>query len=293
MLHRPVAWVSQVERGLGQADPMSVLEAVASALGTPLPAQCGSFRSCAPSTPAARALRLALSGQHPHRAASSGRPSPEIAVLRAQADQAWALTGARRYDDLAKLLAVLLPNLDAAVLTAPSQQRAGIYELMAASYQACSAALAKLGQHHSAKTAASRALIAAQRAENLMLAAASAYLLVCIHMETGRYNYAAETAQKAAAALAQAAAAGRPEAIALRGALTLQRALIAARTSDPVAAEDQLSRARDMSDRLSHAGLGVPGNGFGPDHIALYEIAVSIETCAARRASRLPSAAGT
>lgn len=293
MLDRPVAWVSQVERGLVEADPMSVLEAVASALGTPLPAQCASSRTCAGSAQAARALRLVLCGEHPRRAALSGRPVPCAAVLRAQTDQAWTLTGDRRYDDLAGLLAVLLPDLDAALLTAPGQERAGLYELLAASYQACSAALAKIGQHDSAKTAASRALTAAQHAGNLMLAAASAYLLVCIHMGAGRYDYAEETAAKASAALTQPAAEGRPEAIALRGALTLQRALIAARISDPVTAEDQLSRARDMADRLSQAGLGVPDNGFGPAHIALYEIAVSIETSAARRASRQPSAASS
>lgn len=293
MLDRPVAWVSQVERGLGQADPMSVLEAVASALGTPLPAQCASSRACAASTPAIRALRHVVCREHLSRGADSGFPSPAVGFLRTQADKAWSLTGARRYGDLAELLAALLPDLDAALLAAPAEQRAGVYELIATSYQACSAALAKLGQHDSAKTAASRALTAGQRAGNLMLAAASAYLLVCIHMETGRFNYAEETAQQAAAALARPAADGRPEAIALRGALTLQRALIAARTSDPAAAQDQLSRAKDMADRLCRAGGGAGDGGFGPDHVALYEIAVSIETGGAGRAAPLRSAAVT
>jgi transcriptional regulator with XRE-family HTH domain len=278
MLDRPVAWVSQVERGLGQADPMSVLEAVASVLGTPLPAQCASAGACTTSTPAIRALERVLCREQLTRAAAGDCPAPAVSFLRAQADQAWALTGARRYGDLAELLTVLLPDLDAALQAAPAGRRAGVYELIGTSYQACSAALAKLGQYDGAKTAASRALTAGQRAGNLMLAAASAYLLVCIHMEAGRFSYAEETARQAAAALAQPAADGRPEAIALCGALTLQRALIAARTSHPAAAQDQLRRARDMADWLGRAARGVPDGGFGPDHVALYEIAVSIET---------------
>jgi hypothetical protein len=82
-----------------------------------------------------------------------------------------------------------------------------------------------LGEHESAKTAVSRALSAAQRAGDLPLAAASAYLLARVLMEIGRYPHADETARKAIAALAPLAAGGRPEAISLQGALTLLRAL--------------------------------------------------------------------
>jgi transcriptional regulator with XRE-family HTH domain len=287
MLGRPVAWVSQLERGLGPDDPMSVLEAVACALGMPLPGGSGTCRTRAVSASAAHALRRLLRPGHQHGAGTADRV-PSAACLRGQADQAWALIRARRYDDLAELLAVLLPDLDAALAGPPGRPRAGVYELKSASYQACSAALASLGQHDSAKTAASRALTAAQRAGNLILAADSAYLLVCIHMGAGRHDYAEETAHLAVAALARQAAEGRSEAIALRGALTLQRALIAARTGRQAAAQDQLDRAREMAGWLSRAGACPPDIGFGPDHVALYEIAVSIEAgaAAARSAGR-------
>jgi hypothetical protein len=52
-----------------------------------------------------------------------------------------------------------------------------LQEVLATSYQACAAALARLGELQNAKAAASRALTAAQRAGDLLLAAASAYLL--------------------------------------------------------------------------------------------------------------------
>jgi transcriptional regulator with XRE-family HTH domain len=274
LLDRPAAWVSEVERGLIQMDPTSVLEAVAGALGTPLPARCAdSVAADSVSAERARALRQVLDDSYQHRAAGpNGCPPPPAAVLRAKADLAWTLTCDRRYDELAELLGELMPELQAAVRDASDQQRAGLQELTASCYQACAAALARLGEHENAKTAASRALAAAQRAGDLPLAAASAYLLVCILMELRRYPHADETARKAADALAQQAAEGRPEAMSLRGALTLQRALIAARAGDPAAAERQLDIAREMAKQVSD------GDGFGPDHVALYEIAVSVET---------------
>jgi transcriptional regulator with XRE-family HTH domain len=283
MLDRPVSWVSRVERGLGRTDPISVLEAVACALGTPLPARGGVARACAAPQAAVRGLRLAARAAYPG-GAREGHPVP-AAFLREQADRAWVLTCARRYDELADLLAVLLPDLDAALASAAPPQRAPLLELRSDSYQACSAALARLGQHESAKAAASRALTAAQRAGNLMLAAASAYLLVCIHMESGRYEHADETACRAAAALAGPVAEGSAQAIALRGALTLQRALIAARTGNPAAASYQLGRAGELAGLLSRGGCA-PDAGFGPGHVALYELAVSLEADQPRGAER-------
>jgi hypothetical protein len=91
----------------------------------------------------------------------------------------------------------------------------------------------------------------------------------------------AETARKAIAALGPLAAGGRPEAISLQGALTLLRALIAARTGDPAAADEQLSSARSIEVRLGAIGGG-RDTGFGAAQIALYEIAVSVETLSSR-----------
>jgi len=109
-------------------------------------------------------------------------------------------------------------------------------------------------------------------------------MLVCILIETRRYDQARAIATAAADALRRPAADGSVAAISLRGALTLLHALTAARAGDRAAAEEQLSRARVMAGRLGHDPSS-RGTGFGPDHVALYEIAVSIETGAPVRAS--------
>jgi len=145
----------------------------------------------------------------------------------------WALAAERRYGELAELLGDLVPELAAAVCVAPDDQLAGLYELLAVGYQACATALAKLGEHDSALTAADRALTAAHRAGDLQAVAASAYLLVCILMETRRYDEARAIATVAEDALRGPAADGSMAAISLRGALTLLHASATASGQDP------------------------------------------------------------
>jgi hypothetical protein len=115
--------------------------------------------------------------------------------------------------------------------------------------------------------------------------AAGGYLQVCILLEARRHEEAGAVAAAAAEAVRVPAAEGSMDAIMLRGALTLLLALIAARAGDVTAAEEQLGRARVMAGRLSDTARS-RGPGFGPDQVALYEMAVRIETAAAPPASR-------
>jgi len=282
MLGRPVAWVSQLERGLVPAGPVPVPGA---AVGARLPTgPPGGLSADAGRAELVSALRLALAGSG--RLPAGGRilGAYSRAALAARAADVWAATSAGRYGDLAGLLSDLVPALESAVRAAPEQQRAGLCQLMSVSYQACSAALARLGDHESALTAAGRAMAAAHRAGDVLGTAASGYLQVCILLEARRHEEAEAVATAAADAVRLPAAEGNMDAIALRGALTLLRALIAARAGNVAAAEEQLGRARVMAGRLSHAADS-HGPGFGPDQVALYEMAVRIETAAVPRAS--------
>jgi hypothetical protein len=73
--------------------------------------------------------------------------------------------------------------------------------------------------------------------------------------------------------------------------LVALRALIAGRTGDPAAADEQLGWARDIAVRLAASGIGGDA-GFGAAQVALYEIAVSIETAGARGPRRSGRGAG-
>jgi tetratricopeptide (TPR) repeat protein len=295
MVGRSVAWVSQVERGVRKVDRMSVLETVAAALDVPLAelaAEAPVVAAVTEEPPDARGLRLLLSGAHALRAMLNGRRPPAIGALRTKSRKAWDLTHAGRYTDLTELLGGLVPDLETAARTAPKSHQAEVFELMAATYQACSAALAKLGEPEAAWIAADRAMAAAERAGNPMLVAAGAFRLVLVFLTARLYDQAEETARTAADALERLADQGDPQAMSLWGALTLQRAVTASRVNDPDAAYTHLGRARQIADRLGE-GRNDYNTEFGPANVSLHEIAVAVELGDAGRAIRTAASANT
>ena len=286
MIGRSVAWVSQVERGVRKVDRMSVLETVAAALDVPLAelaAEAPVVAAVTEEPPGAGGLRLVLSGAYALRAMLNGRRPPAMSTLRTEAQRAWELTHAGRYTDLTDLLRDLIPDLETAVRTVPEAHRAEVFELMAATYQACSAALAKLGEPEAAWIAADRAMAAAERAGDTMLVAAGAFRLVFVFLAAHHYDQAEETARTAADALWPRADAGDPQAMSLWGGLTLQRAVIASRTNDPDAAYEHLERARPVAGRLGERRNDY-NTEFGPANVGLYEIALAVELGDAGRA---------
>jgi tetratricopeptide (TPR) repeat protein len=295
MIDRSVAWVSQVERGVRKVDRMSVLESLAAVLDVPLAelaAEAPIVAAVTEEPPGAGGLRLVLSGAYALRAMLNERRSPALGTLRTKTRQAWDLTHAGRYADLTDLLRGLISELETATRAVPENQRAEAFELMAAAYQACSAALAKLGEPEAAWIAADRAMAAAERAGNAMLVAAGAFRLVFVFLAARHYDQAEETARTATDALWPRADQGDPQAMSLWGALTLQRAVIASRRNDPDTAYDQLERAGRIARRLGE-GRNDYDTEFGPANIALHEIAVAVELGDAGRALRVAAAVDT
>jgi transcriptional regulator with XRE-family HTH domain len=291
LLDRSVAWVSQVERGVRKVDRMSVLEALAAALDVPLAELAAEAPVVAAFTeePAASGLRLVLAGAHALRALLDGRRAPAVSALRTKTRKAWELTHAGRYTELTDLLRSLVPDLETAVRSVPEKQRTDVSELLATTYQACSAALAKLGEPEAAWIAADRAMAAAERAGNPMLVAAGAFRLVFVFINARHYDQAEETARTAAEALWSMADHGDPQAMSLWGALTLQRAVIAAHVNDPDTAYGQLDRASQIAGRLGE-GHNEYNTEFGPANVRLYEIAAAVELGDAGRALRAAAA---
>ena len=295
MIDRSVAWVSQVERGVRRVDRMSVLEALAAALEVPLAelaAEAPVVAAVSQEPPGAGGLRLVLSGAYALRAMLDGHHAPVVSTLRTKSSTAWDLAHAGRYTDLAELLRVLVPDLETAARTVPEAGRSEVFELMAATYQACSAALAKLGEPEAAWIAADRAMAAAERARNPLLVAAGAFRLVFVFLAARHYDQAEETARTAAEALQPLANGGDPQAMSLWGGLTLQRAVVAARIGDPDTAYDQLERAKQMAERLGE-GRNDYNTEFGPANVGLQEVAIAVDLGDAGRALRAAATVDT
>jgi transcriptional regulator with XRE-family HTH domain len=295
MVDRSVAWVSQVERGVRKVDRMSVLEALAAALEVPLAelaAEAPVVAAVTEEPPGAGGLRLVLSGAYALRAMLDARRSPALSTLRTKARKAWELTHAGRYTELTELLRGLVPDLETAARAVAEDQRAEVFELMASTYQACSAALAELGEPEAAWIAADRAMAAAERAGNPMLVAAGAFRLVFVFINARHYGQAEETARTAAEALQPMADQGDPQAMSLWGGLNLQRAIVAAHVNDPDLAYSQLERVSQVAGRLGE-GRNEYNTEFGPANVRLYEIAVAVELGDAGRALRAAAAVDT
>jgi tetratricopeptide (TPR) repeat protein len=295
MIDRSVAWVSQVERGVRRIDRMSVLETLAQVLDVPLAelaAEAPVVAAVTEEPPGAGGLRLVLSGVHSLRAMLTGHHSPALDTLRSKTGKAWVLTHAGRYTDLTDLLSDLVPDLETAARALPAEQRPEVFDLMAQAYQACSAALEKLGEPEAAWIAADRAMNAAERAGKPLLVAAGAYRLVFVFLTARHYDQAEETARTAASALWHLADDGDPEAMSLWGALTLQRSVIAARAGDADSAYGHLDRARQMAERVG-PGRNDFSTEFGSANTGLYEIAVAVDLGDAGRALRAAAAVDT
>jgi tetratricopeptide (TPR) repeat protein len=295
MIDRSVAWVSQVERGVRRVDRMSVLETLAAALEIPLAelaAEAPVVAAVTEEPPGAGGLRLVLSGVHSLRAMLNGHRSPAVSTLRTKTRKAWNLTHAGSYMELTQLLRGLVPDLETAARAVPEDQQAEVFELMATTYQACSAALAKLGEPEAAWIAADRSMAAAERAGNPMLVAAGAFRLVLVFITARHYDQAEETACTAAEALRSKADEGEAQAMSLWGALTLQRAVVAARLNDPDTAYHHLESARQIADRLGE-GRNDYDTEFGPANVGVHEIAVAVDLGDAGRALRVAGTVNT
>lgn len=296
MIDRSVAWVSQVERGARKVDRMSVLETLATALDIPLAelaAEAPVVAAVTEEAPGAAGLRLVLSGVYSLGALLDGRRTPAtLTRLRARTSRTWELTHAGRYAELADLLRNLVPDLESAVRTLPEGQRAETAELLATAYQACSAALAKVGEPEAAWIAADRAMAAAEWTGNPLLIAAGAFRLVFVFLAARHYDQAEETARTTADALAHLGDGDDLPAVSLWGGLTLQRAVVAARLNDPDAAYSHLEQARQAAARLGE-GRNDYNTEFGPANVALHEIAVAVELGDAGRALRSAAAVDT
>ncbi|MEO3854625.1 helix-turn-helix transcriptional regulator [Acrocarpospora sp. B8E8] len=295
LIDRSVAWVSQVERGVRKVDRMSVLENVATVLELPLSelaAEAPVVAATIEEVPGAAGLRLVLSGAHSLRAMLHAAPVPTTTEIRPRVERAWYLTHESQYMELADLLRGLVPALEGAVRSAPEEQRPELFELLATVYQACSAALAKLGEPEAAWIAADRAIVAAERASDPLLMAAGAFRLGFVFLGARHFDQAEETARTAAEALWFLADQGKPEAMSLWGGLTLQRAVIASRLNQADAAYEHLARAREVAARLGE-GRNDFNTEFGPANVALYEVAVAVEVGDAGLALRVGSAVDT
>jgi transcriptional regulator with XRE-family HTH domain len=291
LVGRTEGWLSKVERGEIEIDRISVLLQIAEVLRVPastlmpgtLPEPSDVEHS------AALHLRLALSGHDILVAMFSDpvqRATPEPwEDLDIELSTCWRLVHAAEYVGLGERLPRLISSLELAARDPAGGSRG--FAALAEVYQVTAAAMAKLHQTDVAWIAADRAVTAAERAGDELLAAAGDFRLAHAFLQGDRLQQAWRVVEVALQALrGRVDSDDRPEAISLWGALNLAGALIACRMGDIAASEACLAAASSAAARLD-GDRNDYHTEFGPTNVALHEVAVAVELGRSGEALRL------
>jgi transcriptional regulator with XRE-family HTH domain len=281
LLGRSESWLSQVERGVRSIDRISVLIEVASALNVPVTELSPDplIQEGPDEHPAARAVRRAIMQTATLGLVAQESPrgrTPDMEELRARAGQAWELTHTSSYVELASLLPDLIMDSERATRRLTGEDRTAAFSLLAHVYQATAAAMAKLRQVDVAWVAGDRSIEAAERAGEPLLAAAGVFRIAHAFLSGNRIEEALRMALATADALEPQVATGRPELIALWGALNQVGAVIATRANEEDIARERMRKAEEAAARLGEDRNDFETE-FGPTNVALHAVAVAVE----------------
>lgn len=286
LIDRSPAWMSQVERGQRQIDRMSVLETLAQALDVPLADLAADRPVIAAQQPVndhAERLRVVLL-TCPLIPASDSDFAFDSASASDGLAQAWNLVHAGDYAGLPDVLGSMLADLERACGSLPQDERP--WTQLASAYHAMAAAFAKLGEPDGAWIATDRAIHAARAAGDATLVAASAFRLAVVFQGARRYDYVELAAAAVAEPLRDRLDVLDDPTRSVWGALTLQRAVAAARRNDAERAYALLEDARAVA-ALVGEGRNDFHTEFGPLNVQLHEVSVSVDLGDAGRALRV------
>ena len=289
-IDRSATWVSQVERGARNIDRMSVLETLAEALDVPLVELAADSPVVAVKTPVsddAERLRAVLLTTRSLPQADEQYGEPDMTALSTEVDSVWNLVHAGQYSELPSTLGPLILRLDRACSQAADKARPS--DLLASAYHAMAAAFANLGELDPAWIASDRAIDAARSSGDLVSTVASMFRLAIVFQGARRYAYVERVGRDGAEALQDRFEELGVPARSVWGALTLQRAVAAARSNEAERAYFLLEEARTVAETIGE-GRNDHHTEFGPLNVAIHEVAVSVDLGDAGRALRVAEA---
>ncbi len=168
----------------------------------------------------------------------------------------------------------VLRHLHRAVLDLPSNERPGAHDVLAAAYSYAFVSLYALGHLDLSHLADERARMAAARGDDPLRAAVAEWNHSLILMFDGAYPAGLRSIERAGAIvdLAQAT----PAVPAVRGALHLRAAIIAARATNSDLADDHLAAARSLA-VSGQEEANFYGTKFGLPNVSIHEVSVPVE----------------
>jgi transcriptional regulator with XRE-family HTH domain len=285
-MKRSESWVSQVERDVQPVERLSVLHALAQALGVSVrdlrPEALPEPDDAEPVANDLDGLRLELSGHPALPKLFARRDDQDGAVdlndLRAEVERAWTLAHEARFAPLNDVLTELLPRLENAARDATADNASGLHALRARAYQAASAAFARQDEPDAAWVAADRAITAAELSGRPLAVIAGHFRLAHAFIRLGRFDQAEHVTTSAIDVLAPTVGsdAASPEALSLYGAMHLVHAVISGHESDRAQARAHLANATRTAERLGEDRNDFDTE-FGPTNVKLHAVAVAVD----------------
>ncbi len=227
-------------------------------------------------------LRLALTGHPALRVILTDERAPftpkRLDELRKQHATVWPMVHSSRYTELAPIMAELIEDLELAVRLAPSNElRKDAQTLLANTYQAAAAMMAKLSENDAAWIAADRAAHMAEMLEWPLAVAASLFRMAHVFLSLRQVSQAQKVASTAADALeARIKANPETEALSLYGAFHLVLAVAAARDNERAQAHKHLDTALQTAQRIGEDRNDF-GTEFGPTNVSIHAVSIAVE----------------
>jgi len=283
-LGRSESWVSQVERDVLPVERVSVLQALADALGAAAndlqPGVPGQADSPSQSAPELAGLRLAMTG-HPALSTLLETAPPadqQLGPLRQAVAAAWRLTHASEFSALTTLLVPLLGNLEQVARVGRGRQRSEAAGLLTSAYQAASAAFARQDEADASWLGADRASRWAEDAGDPLAVVAAAFRMGHAFITLRRLDQAEHVANQAIRALQPSTSAEDcpPEVLSLYGAMHLILAVVFAREGDRAGTRRTIAKARKIAARVG-TDRNDYNTEFGPTNVELHAVSTAVD----------------
>jgi transcriptional regulator with XRE-family HTH domain len=276
-LHRSRSWVTKIERGERPLDSVRTLLEVARALGVEVRELTGQPWFPEPGGPgheAVPAIRKALLALDPSREAQPrALAALEQDVLAT--GRLWQ-TEPNCYSAVVPLLPDLLTETRIVARTATGGDRRTADRVLSLLHQITQEVMARLGEPDLSWIAAHHSLLAAEEADDPVLAAASAWRVCHALLRVDDVDEVHTMATRAAASLQRSFTDPGREQLSVYGALHLVAAVATARAGEGREALDLLGLARATADRI-----GGDRNDFwmtfGPTNVAIHGVAIQLE----------------
>jgi transcriptional regulator with XRE-family HTH domain len=297
LIRKSESWVSKIERGDRSVDRLSLLLEIAEALNVDVAALTGQ-----PSLPDSSrhdmlggvpAIRRVLNRFDRIPGVSSPLERAQlrpVAELRRDVVHIWRRWQAAQYSSLGDVLPGLILEAELATEQHTGDEQRAAFMALAETYHVTADMLMKFGEHDLAFIATERSLVAAERADDPVLRAVGVWHLGYVFHSSGRVHEAKAVTLAAAEALESLRTTGRPEYVALYGALMLKAAIGAARAEDRESAWDLVGQAESAARELANDRNDF-WTMFGPTNVAIHGVGIAVELgepgVALRRAAKV------